>query len=175
MKFSKSVKHACLVLVAAFALTLTAAPAVSAHSNYQAPKTAAVKPQTNVNQSTNSQRAQYHKTLAVAKSKLGHRYVYGAVGPKHFDCSGFTKYVYRRGAHISLPRTAQAQYSAFEHKHHARRGELAFFGYGKHDISHVGMCISHSEMIDAQNRGVVTEKIHAPWWHLVGYSDPFNR
>ena len=31
-----------------------------------------------------------------AISHLGARYVYGSKGPKTFDCSGFTSYVYKR-------------------------------------------------------------------------------
>jgi len=32
------------------------------------------------------------------------------------------------------------------------------------------MYIGKGKMIDAQNRGVVREAVHAPWWHAVGYA-----
>lgn len=111
----------------------------------------------------------------IAKSKLGDRYSYGAVGPHKFDCSGFTRYVYQKGMHITLPRTAEAQYHSGKKitKNKRQAGDLVFFGSNVHNIYHVGIYIGKGNMIDAQNRGVVTEKVNAPWWHAVGYSRPF--
>ncbi|CAJ1229030.1 C40 family peptidase [Levilactobacillus zymae] len=108
----------------------------------------------------------------VAKAHLGASYVYGAVGPNVFDCSGFTSYIYRKGANVTLPRTAQAQFNAYKHVKYAniKKGDLVFFGGSKYSISHVGMYIGKGKMIDAQNRGVVREAVHAPWWHAVGYA-----
>jgi len=108
----------------------------------------------------------------VAKSKLGASYVYGAVGPNVFDCSGFTSYVYKKGAKVTLPRTAQAQFNSLKHVTYKniKKGDLVFFGGSKYSISHVGMYIGKGKMIDAQNRGVVREAVHAPWWHAVGYA-----
>ncbi|CAI2646365.1 hypothetical protein AKUG0406_12950 [Apilactobacillus kunkeei] len=107
-----------------------------------------------------------------ASSKLGHPYVYGAVGPYSFDCSGFTQYAYRHGEHKYLARTAQMQYNTNRHvsRKHVKKGDLVFFGTSRSNIYHVGIYIGHDRMIDAQNRGVVTEKIHVPWWHEVGYA-----
>lgn len=51
------------------------------------------------------------KILAVAATKLGTPYVWGATGPNSFDCSGFTQWVYRQVG-ISIPRTSSAQMSA---------------------------------------------------------------
>ncbi|KOY72809.1 C40 family peptidase [Apilactobacillus kunkeei] len=107
-----------------------------------------------------------------ASSKLGHPYVYGAVGPYSFDCSGFTQYAYRHGKHKYLARTAQMQYNTNRHvsRKNVKKGDLVFFGTSRSNIYHVGIYIGHDRMIDAQNRGVVTEKIHVPWWHEVGYA-----
>ena len=115
---------------------------------------------------------QFARVSKVAHSKLGAPYVYGATGPHAFDCSGFTRYVYKHGAHVALPRTAEAQREATQPiaRGLERPGDLAFFGYGT--ASHVGMVLDHGKMIDAQNRGVIVEKIHAPWWHLIGYGRP---
>ncbi|WP_045807227.1 C40 family peptidase [Levilactobacillus spicheri] len=114
----------------------------------------------------------FQSVYKVAKSKLGASYVYGAVGPNVFDCSGFTSYVYKKGAHVTLPRTAQAQYNSLKHVTYKniKKGDLVFFGGSKYSISHVGMYIGKGKMIDAQNRGVVREAVHAPWWHAVGYA-----
>lgn len=59
--------------------------------------------------------ASYSTVLTTAKQKLGHPYVWGATGPYAFDCSGFTGYVYKKAANITIPRTAQAQYNAYKH------------------------------------------------------------
>ena len=32
----------------------------------------------------------------------------------------------------------------------------------------------NGKMIDAQNYGVITEAISAPWWHVVGYARPMT-
>ncbi len=63
------------------------------------------------NADASSSNKSYSKVLKVAKKHLGASYVYGAVGPTHFDCSGFTKYVYKKSIKKSIPRTAQAQYN----------------------------------------------------------------
>ncbi|CAI2645363.1 C40 family peptidase [Apilactobacillus kunkeei] len=114
----------------------------------------------------------FSSVYKAASSKLGHPYVYGAVGPYSFDCSGFTQYAYRRGARKYLARTAQMQYNTNRHvsRKHVKKGDLVFFGSSRSNIYHVGIYIGHDRMIDAQNRGVVTEKIHVPWWHEVGYA-----
>lgn len=116
--------------------------------------------------------ASYTTVYNTAKQKLGHPYVWGATGPYAFDCSGFTGYVYKKAANITIPRTAQAQYNAYKHVSgtNVQKGDLVFFGYGTHSISHVGLYVGNGKMIDAQNRGVVTERVHAPWWHVVGYA-----
>lgn len=108
----------------------------------------------------------------VAKAHLGASYVYGATGPTAFDCSGFTGYIYKKGASVTLPRTAQAQYNAYKHVSYSniKKGDLVFFGGSKRSISHVGLYVGNGRMIDSQNRGVVTEAVHAPWWHAVGYA-----
>lgn len=112
----------------------------------------------------------------VAKSKLGHRYVYGAVGPNTFDCSGYTKYVFQQAAQKTLPRVAQAQYRQYPKisKQRAQKGDLVFFGSGTGSISHVGIYVGGGKMIDAQDNGVKNEKVYVPWWHAVGYSRPVN-
>ncbi|EIW14459.1 gamma-D-glutamate-meso-diaminopimelate muropeptidase [Lactiplantibacillus plantarum EGD-AQ4] len=112
----------------------------------------------------------------VAKSKLGHRYVYGAVGPNTFDCSGYTKYVFKQAAQKNLPRVAQAQYRQYRKisKQRAQKGDLVFFGSNTGSISHVGIYVGGGKMIDAQDNGVKNEKIYVPWWHAVGYCRPVN-
>jgi cell wall-associated NlpC family hydrolase len=51
------------------------------------------------------------QAVALARSRLGTPYVWGAAGPDSFDCSGLTQWVYAQLG-ISLPRTSQAQFNA---------------------------------------------------------------
>lgn len=114
--------------------------------------------------------ASYSQLYQVAKQNLGKPYSYGANGPSAFDCSGFTSYVYKKGADITLPRTAQAQYNAGQKVAYKdlQKGDLVFFGWNASAISHVGLYVGNGKMIDAQNRGVITETVKAPWWDYVG-------
>ncbi|MFC6260038.1 C40 family peptidase [Levilactobacillus fujinensis] len=114
----------------------------------------------------------YSKIHKVAKAQLGKPYGWGSTGSSSFDCSGFTSYVYKKGASKSIPRTAQAQYNKYQHVSYKniKKGDLVFFGGSTGSISHVGLYVGNGRMIDSQNRGVVTEAVHAPWWHAVGYA-----
>lgn len=114
--------------------------------------------------------------LGYAKQQLGKPYSYGGNGPSAFDCSGLTKYVYQKAADKTLPRTAQLQYNTYAHvsKANIKTGDLAFFGGSTSSISHVGIVAGNGKMIDAQNYGVITEAISAPWWHVVGYARPMT-
>ena len=49
------------------------------------------------------------KVLAEAKKHKGALYKFGAAGPKRFDCSGYTMYVYKKAAGKKLPHKANSQ------------------------------------------------------------------
>jgi len=99
----------------------------------------------------------------IAKSKLGKRYVWGAVGPSVFDCSGFTSYVYRKSG-ISIPRTSrqQSRYGKLVDRKHLKPGDLIFFDTSRRRrgvINHVGMYIGNNKFIhasSAKKRVVIT-------------------
>jgi cell wall-associated NlpC family hydrolase len=80
------------------------------------------------------------KVVAEAQSHKGKPYVYGAVGPSSFDCSGFTKYVFSRFGK-NLPRTAAAQYTATRHIGQGAKqaGDLIFMRSSSGSITHVGI------------------------------------
>jgi cell wall-associated NlpC family hydrolase len=84
------------------------------------------------------------KAVAVAAAQAGKPYVFGAAGPRAFDCSGLVKYVYGRLGR-SLPHGALAQYRQLRHVPYAqaRPGDLVFTaGSGGTDparIDHVGV------------------------------------
>lgn len=50
------------------------------------------------------------KILDLAYQQLCKPYVYGASGPNSFDCSGFTKYVFRNAAGVELPHGSTSTY-----------------------------------------------------------------
>lgn len=76
---------------------------------------------------------------------LGRRYVWGATGPKQFDCSGFTSYVFRNSG-IKLHRTSRAQWTQGEKvdRKDLKPGDLMFFSSarsGKGRVGHVGIVV----------------------------------
>jgi len=77
--------------------------------------------------------------MAIAAAQRGKPYVYGASGPRAFDCSGLTSYAFHR-AGFRLPRTSAAQAGAVRHIPRTRmhRGDLIFFTSGGH-VYHVGL------------------------------------
>lgn len=101
---------------------------------------------------------------SIAKSKLGKRYVWGAVGPSVFDCSGFTSYIYKKKG-ISIPRTSrqQSKYGKLVDRKHLKPGDLIFFDTSHRRtgvINHVGMYIGNNQFIhasSAKKRVVITK------------------
>jgi len=91
----------------------------------------------------------------VAKKQLGKHYVWGSVGPRTFDCSGFTSYVFRKVG-FSIPRTSrnQAKFGKRISRRNLKPGDLIFFdtshtrrGY----VNHVGIYIGHNRFIHASS------------------------
>lgn len=80
--------------------------------------------------------------LSFAATFTGTRYRYGATGPKAFDCSGFTSYVFRQFGY-DLNRTSRQQIHDGEKikRDELRPGDLVFFN-GRavnNRIGHVGI------------------------------------
>jgi cell wall-associated NlpC family hydrolase len=82
---------------------------------------------------------------------LGKPYVWGAAGPKAFDCSGFTLYVYDSFG-VSLPHSAASQAGMGQtvSKSNLQPGDLIFFNTTG-GISHVGMYIGSGQFIHASS------------------------
>ncbi|WP_063732955.1 C40 family peptidase [Streptomyces sp. RTd22] len=108
------------------------------------------------------------KALRIAASKKGAPYVYGAAGPRRFDCSGLTQYAYKR-AGKRLPRTAAAQYNRTRHvKVSARkRGDLVFFHAGG-SVYHVGLYAGSGRIWHAPKAGTVV-RLERIWTGKVSY------
>ena len=90
----------------------------------------------------------------------GQPYVYGAMGPTKFDCSGFTKYVFSRFGK-SLPHNAAGQRSATQavSRSSMRIGDLVFLD----GAGHVGIYAGNGNMWDAPRTGenVTLRKIYS--------------
>ena len=85
---------------------------------------------------------------AVSKVK-GSQYVWGASGPRGFDCSGLMLAAYRT-AGISLPHSSRAQANVGRavSKSELKPGDLIFW---YHPIHHVGMYIGNGKIVHARN------------------------
>ena len=105
---------------------------------------------------------QIKKIFTIAKKELGKRYVWGSVGPKTFDCSGFTSYVYKKvGIHIPRTSREQAKYGKLVERSQLKPGDLIFFDTDLHrkGIDHVGIYIGDNKFIhasSARKRVIVT-------------------
>lgn len=83
--------------------------------------------------------------LGEANRYIGRPYVHGAKGPRAFDCSGFTSYVYRQFGYKISPssRTQYTEGTKVDRKD-LRKGDLVFFTSrrsGK-NVGHVGIVVS---------------------------------
>ncbi len=119
--------------------------------------------------SMSNKKVAYSTLYKVAKAQLGKPYSWGATGPSSFDCSGLTSYIYKKGAGISIPRTAAAQYSFGKRVSvkNLKKGDLVFFTQGSSMVSHTGFYVGNGKMIDAQNH-MTYDPIINGWEHCVG-------
>ena len=96
------------------------------------------------------------EVVKVAKTKLGNRYVWGATGNQGtFDCSGFTKYCYKKNG-IDIPRTSimQSKYGKFVKRSDLKKGDLIFFDTSKRRkgyVNHVGIYVGDNKFIHASS------------------------
>ncbi|HHS95629.1 MAG TPA: NlpC/P60 family protein [Phaeodactylibacter sp.] len=124
-----------------------------------------------------SAKKEYTKKNATTKSSIirkeivryatrhkGAKYKYGAKGPKRFDCSGFTLYVYK-SQNIDLPAGSynQARLGKKVSLKKAQPGDLVFFGkHGK--VNHVALITQKTKdklivIHSTSSRGVVEEDL----------------
>ncbi len=106
------------------------------------------------------QSATIEKVVDLAMSLQGIPYVYAAQSPSEgFDCSGFTYYVYKNAAGITLKRTAKTQgydetYRLIESKSNLKVGDLVFFNTVSSDddlCDHVGIYLGNNQFIHASS------------------------
>ena len=106
------------------------------------------------------------KVISLAMSLQGIPYKYAAQSPSDgFDCSGFTYYVFKNAAGISLKRTAYTQgyndsYPKISERSSLKVGDLVFFNTVSYDddlCDHVGIYLGGNQFIHASSaKGEVT-------------------
>ncbi|MBR7832167.1 C40 family peptidase [Actinospica durhamensis] len=91
------------------------------------------------------------RAISAAYAELGKPYVWGAVGPYGFDCSGLMQHVWAK-AGVMLPRTSQEQASIGPPVPLSgiRPGDLVIYFAGR---THVGMYVGHGLVIHAPRPG----------------------
>jgi cell wall-associated NlpC family hydrolase len=93
------------------------------------------------------------RVMAEAAKLRGRPYVFGASGPRAFDCSGLTQYVYRKfGKRLPHNADAQQRRGKAVPKSQARPGDLIVFRSGGHGY-HVGIYAGGGYMWDAPHAG----------------------
>ncbi|MER7761722.1 NlpC/P60 family protein [Streptomyces sp. NPDC097619] len=127
----------------------TARPAPRPGGPTAAPGKGTAAPKQRVKPAPVSSRAA--QAVAFAHSAIGKPYVWGATGPRAFDCSGLTQAAWR-SAGVSLPRTTYTQINAGRRvsRSELAPGDLIFFYSG---VSHVGLYIGGGKMIHAPRTG----------------------
>ncbi|MFQ6226342.1 C40 family peptidase [Nocardia sp. NPDC002869] len=101
-----------------------------------------------------SERAQFAVKTALAQ--IGDPYVWGAVGPNSFDCSGLTQYAARQ-AGVNIPRVANDQYRQLPAVNPAniQPGDLIFPSTSMKNgqMGHVMMYIGNGQVVHAPRSG----------------------
>ena len=139
-------------------LTSNIADPTSAFLNLDEPSREAVRTYGNVA----GDNSLVFQIIDYAKNYLGRPYRSGAKGPRAFDCSGFTSFVFRN-FDISLSPSSRAQYTQGEQINlsEVRPGDLLFFGgrRGGSTVGHVAMAVEVKDngtikFIHAAQRGI---------------------
>ena len=96
----------------------------------------------------------------------GTKYKYGGTDKRGFDCSGFTKTVYKNAFKVTLPRTT-AEMSKLGKKVSKKKlkpGDLVFFRPSRR-YRHVGIYIGENTFIHSStSKGVIKSKLDDFYW-----------
>ena len=99
----------------------------------------------------NNPAEQVRELLAYAFTFKGTPYVYGAMSPSGFDCSGFTSYVFKKFG-IRLNRSSRGQVNDGRRvaREDIKPGDLVFFNgrAGRGGVGHVGIVLDFDPITD---------------------------
>jgi cell wall-associated NlpC family hydrolase len=100
-----------------------------------------------------------NRVMTEAAKHKGKKYKFGASGPKRFDCSGYTMYVYKKAAGKKLPHKAhlQQRYGKAVAKCKARAGDLIVIRTGTKG-THAGIYAGGGKMWAAPRTGKTVTK-----------------
>ena len=98
--------------------------------------------------------------IETAKEFLGTKYIWAANGPSAFDCSGYTKYIFKKHG-ITIPRYSghQAKVGIKVAYNDLQKGDLVFFDTDKkhsksnQKVNHVGIYLGNNKFIHASSAG----------------------
>jgi cell wall-associated NlpC family hydrolase len=108
--------------------------------------------------------------LAEVRKHLGAKYVFGAVGPNTFDCSGLIIYSLRKTLIPNCPRWTTFTASSFFKKQGWQRVTPEQFRAGDVIIrtGHMGIAVSNTRLIHAPHTGTVVKEANiadkSNWW-----------
>jgi len=93
--------------------------------------------------------------IATAIAFLDTKYIWAANGPTAFDCSGFTKYVFKENG-VTIPRYSgnQAKVGIKVSYNELKEGDLVFFNTEKKykkKVNHVGIYMGNNKFIHASS------------------------
>ena len=100
------------------------------------------------------------RALKIAMTAIGDEYVWGAAGPKQFDCSGLVVWAYKQLG-VTLEHFTGDLWNEIEHvsRSELKPGDLVFF-YG---IDHVGFYVTKNLFLDAPTFGQLVQIQQIPW------------
>lgn len=111
---------------------------------------------------------QRDRVLHVAASKKGAPYRYGAAGPRAFDCSGYTQWVFRKvGKRLPHSSAAQSRRAKHVKKSNRKRGDLVFFRSGGR-VYHVAIYAGRNRVWHSPRPGKRVQRVKL-WTRAVSY------
>jgi cell wall-associated NlpC family hydrolase len=104
-------------------------------------------------------KAAANRVMTEAARHKGKKYKFGAAGPKRFDCSGYTMYVYKKAAGKKLPHKAhlQQRYGKSVARSKARPGDLIVIRKGTKG-THAGIYAGGGKMWASPRTGKTVTK-----------------
>ncbi|KWX83828.1 hydrolase [Paenibacillus riograndensis] len=106
------------------------------------------------------------KMDTVIAKTIGTTYKFEGTSTSGFDCSGFTRYVFKNVG-LTLPRTSKAQFSVGTpvSRNNLRSGDLVFFNTFGSGVSHVGIYVGNGKFAQSSSsRGVTITSLSQAYW-----------
>jgi cell wall-associated NlpC family hydrolase len=123
--------------------------------------------------SDNAHTSSHRGVIGLALACRGIPYRWAGTSRSGFDCSGFTRYVFRKKG-IDLPHNAAEQFEEGKRvkRSNIKPGDLVFFHTCGRGVSHVGIYIGHGKFVHASSGGgeVRVDTLRSGYYHnrLVG-------